>query len=137
MLLHLRVNCRSLDHVSRLQMLFRNRKVSRHSRFLLDFFGTASSVLEEKMALKVFFDSFSQPCRAVLMLLKANSIPFEGQVINIAKGKLCEKSTSSSVQLEAPSIPRICSPIWDVFVTSTAYFIESPLILRHESLEKP
>ena len=39
------------------------------------------------MALKVFFDSFSQPSRAVLLLMHANKIVYEKCVINIAKGK--------------------------------------------------
>ena len=40
------------------------------------------------MALRVFFDSFSQPCRAVLMLLRANDIPFEKVLVNVGKGEL-------------------------------------------------
>ena len=36
--------------------------------------------------LKVFFDSFSQPSRAVLLLLHANKIPYETHLIKIASG---------------------------------------------------
>lgn len=35
--------------------------------------------------LRFFFDAFSQPSRAVMMLLHANKIPYEHVVINIAK----------------------------------------------------
>ena len=37
--------------------------------------------------LKVFVDTFSQPCRAVLILLEANKIPYETHIVKIAKGK--------------------------------------------------
>ena len=37
--------------------------------------------------LKVFFDSFSQPCRAVLLLLHANKIQYEPKLIHIARGE--------------------------------------------------
>ena len=37
--------------------------------------------------LKVFVDYFSQPCRATLMLLDANKIPYESNLIKIAQGK--------------------------------------------------
>ena len=39
-----------------------------------------------KMALRLFFDSFSQPCRAVMLLLEANKIPYQKVVVNIGKG---------------------------------------------------
>ena len=35
--------------------------------------------------LRLFFDAFSQPSRAVVMLLIANKIPHERAVVNIAK----------------------------------------------------
>ena len=38
--------------------------------------------------LKVFFDSFSQPSRAVLILLGANKIKYDPCLINVAKGML-------------------------------------------------
>ena len=38
------------------------------------------------MALRLFFDSFSQPCRAVMLLLEANKIPYQKVLVNIAKG---------------------------------------------------
>lgn len=37
-------------------------------------------------AVKVFFDSFSQPSRAVLLLLTANKIKYDPFLVNIAKG---------------------------------------------------
>ena len=36
--------------------------------------------------LKVFFDSFSQPSRAVLLLLHVNKIPYEPMMIKLAQG---------------------------------------------------
>lgn len=39
-------------------------------------------------ALKVFFDSFSQPSRAVLLLLHANKIPYQPCMIKIAQGEV-------------------------------------------------
>lgn len=38
-------------------------------------------------SLKVFFDSISQPSRAVLLLLKSNNVTFEGVKILLAKGQ--------------------------------------------------
>ena len=38
--------------------------------------------------LKVFFDSFSQPSRAVLLLLQANKIPYQPCMIKIAQGEV-------------------------------------------------
>lgn len=38
------------------------------------------------MALKLFVDRMSQPCRAILILLEANKIPYEECIIKIAKG---------------------------------------------------
>ena len=35
--------------------------------------------------LRLFFDAFSQPSRAVIMLLTANKIPYEPVIVNIAK----------------------------------------------------
>ena len=37
--------------------------------------------------LKFFFDAFSQPSRAVWMLLEVNAIPFVPSLVNIASGK--------------------------------------------------
>lgn len=37
--------------------------------------------------LKVFVDTFSQPCRAILMLLEINKIPYETKIIKLAKGE--------------------------------------------------
>jgi glutathione S-transferase len=45
--------------------------------------------------LKVFVDKFSQPCRAVLMLLEANKIPYETSMVKIANGN--DKKISCSV----------------------------------------
>lgn len=39
-------------------------------------------------ALKVFFDSFSQPSRAVLLLLHANKILYQPCMIKIAQGEV-------------------------------------------------
>ena len=36
--------------------------------------------------LKVFFDSFSQPSRAVLLLLHVNKVPYEPMLLKLAKG---------------------------------------------------
>nr|QSX72302.1 glutathione S-transferase theta-like 2 [Halisarca dujardinii] len=49
------------------------------------------------MALKIFFDSFSQPCRAVLVLLRANNIPFEKEIINIGKGEHFQSDSLAKV----------------------------------------
>lgn len=38
-------------------------------------------------ALKLFFDSFSQPSRAVLLLLHANRVPYEASLIKIAQAE--------------------------------------------------
>lgn len=40
-----------------------------------------------KAGLKVFYDSFSQPSRAVLLLLHANNVKYEPRMIKIAQGK--------------------------------------------------
>lgn len=37
--------------------------------------------------LKVFYDAFSQPCRAVLLLLHANKVPYQPCMIKIAQGE--------------------------------------------------
>ena len=37
--------------------------------------------------LRVFFDSLSQPCRAVLLLLHANKIQYEPQLVRVSQGK--------------------------------------------------
>ena len=36
--------------------------------------------------LRMFYDLVSQPCRAVVMFLDANKIPYESAVIKIAEG---------------------------------------------------
>lgn len=41
--------------------------------------------------LKVFFDSFSQPSRAVLLLLHVNKVPYEPMLLKLAKG-VCQGS---------------------------------------------
>lgn len=38
-------------------------------------------------SLKFFFDAFSQPSRAVLILLELGNIPYKPCLINLAKGK--------------------------------------------------
>lgn len=43
-----------------------------------------------RTGLKVFYDSFSQPCRAVLLLLHANNLQHEPRLIQIAKGSTPE-----------------------------------------------
>ena len=48
--------------------------------------GVVPSDQETMAGLKVFFDSFSQPSRAVLLLLHANNVKFEPRMIKIAKG---------------------------------------------------
>ena len=40
-----------------------------------------------RTGLKVFYDSFSQPSRAVLLLLHANNVKYEPKMIKIAQGK--------------------------------------------------
>ncbi len=40
--------------------------------------------------LKCYLDMFSQPCRAVVILLEANQIPHESHLIKIAKGKAAQ-----------------------------------------------
>jgi len=37
--------------------------------------------------LRVFCDLFSQPCRAVVLFLEANKIPYESVPISLAEGK--------------------------------------------------
>ena len=39
-----------------------------------------------RTGLKVFYDSFSQPSRAVLLLLHANNVKYEPRMIKIAQG---------------------------------------------------
>nr|QGA31151.1 glutathione transferase theta 1 [Pardosa pseudoannulata] len=39
------------------------------------------------MGLKVYYDLMSQPCRALIMFLKLNNIPFESKVIALRKGE--------------------------------------------------
>ncbi|CAL1268839.1 unnamed protein product [Larinioides sclopetarius] len=50
------------------------------------------------MSLRVYYDLMSQPCRALLIFLKKNNIPFESKVIALRKGQqkllklfLCDK----------------------------------------------
>ena len=38
--------------------------------------------------MKVFFDLFSQPSRAVLLLLKTNGVPFEPMMLKLSQGIL-------------------------------------------------
>jgi len=40
--------------------------------------------------LRYYFDAFSQPSRAVMILLRANKIPYEPVIVNIAKRKLTD-----------------------------------------------
>lgn len=40
-----------------------------------------------RSGLRVFYDSFSQPSRAVLLLLHANNVKFEPRMIKIGKGR--------------------------------------------------
>lgn len=40
-----------------------------------------------RTGLKVFYDSFSQPSRAVLLLLNVNSVKYEPRMIKIGKRK--------------------------------------------------
>ena len=37
---------------------------------------------------KVYYDGVSQPCRAVLLLLKANNVPYEPVKISLFKSRL-------------------------------------------------
>ena len=37
--------------------------------------------------LKFFYDAFSQPCRAVQILLEAGNIPYQPCLVNIARGE--------------------------------------------------
>ena len=39
------------------------------------------------MTLKVFYDLMSQPCRALIMFLKLNNIPFESRIVALRKGE--------------------------------------------------
>ena len=43
--------------------------------------------------LKVFFDLFSQPSRAVLLLLKVNKVPYEPMMLKLSQGKPLASST--------------------------------------------
>ena len=47
-------------------------------------------LLREAMAsgsgLKVFFDLFSQPSRAVLLLLNVNKVPYEPMMLKLSQG---------------------------------------------------
>jgi len=36
--------------------------------------------------LRVFYDLFSQPCRAVVLFLEANKIPYESVLISLTEG---------------------------------------------------
>jgi len=47
--------------------------------------------------LRFFYDAFSQPSRAVMMLLHANKIPYEPVVVNIAKRECFHSSQSVSI----------------------------------------
>ena len=38
--------------------------------------------------LRIFYDLLSQPCRAVILFLEANKIPYETVVISLVEGKV-------------------------------------------------
>ena len=38
--------------------------------------------------IKVYYDGGSQPCRAVLLLLRANNVPYEPVKISLSKGQI-------------------------------------------------
>lgn len=42
---------------------------------------------EFKMTLKVFYDLMSQPCRALIIFLKVNNIPFESKIVALRKAE--------------------------------------------------
>jgi len=48
------------------------------------------------MTLKVFYDLMSQPCRAIIIFLKVNNIPFEAKIVALRKG---EHKSSEFTQL--------------------------------------
>ena len=37
--------------------------------------------------IKLYYDGFSQPCRALYLFLKLNNIDFEVKQVNLVKGK--------------------------------------------------
>ena len=43
---------------------------------------------------KLFLDALSQPCRAVMILLEANKIPYEACVVKVAEGIIAAKLAS-------------------------------------------
>ena len=50
--------------------------------------------------LKIFLDPISQPCRAVMILLDINNIPFEPQLVQILKG---EQHTNQNLRAANPN----------------------------------
>ena len=55
---------------------------------------TAESRSMSGQGLKVFFDLFSQPSRAVLLLLNANKVPYEPVMLKLAQGRDCSCPSS-------------------------------------------
>ena len=38
-------------------------------------------------SLKLYLDALSQPCRAIMILLEANKVPYEACVVKVAEGQ--------------------------------------------------
>ena len=77
--------------------------------------------------LKVFVDMMSQPSRSILLLLKANKIPFSPQVIDIAKG-IGLLLTSFQIQFEPNIISmavesKVNLPFHDLGCDSKDFFV--------------
>jgi glutathione S-transferase len=48
------------------------------------------------MSLKLYGNLLSQPCRAIFMLLKACQIPYEFELVDMAKGMLLNNTECSN-----------------------------------------
>lgn len=59
------------------------------------------------MALKFYYDDASQPCRAVHVLLDVNSIPYEGVVVSLGKGR--QAACSVGVMRDCSSVHTWCT----------------------------
>ena len=46
----------------------------------------------EERNVKIFFDLYSQPCRAVLLFLQVNKVPYEPVSLDLCNGKMCGSS---------------------------------------------
>ncbi|CAH1801026.1 unnamed protein product [Owenia fusiformis] len=53
--------------------------------------GGQSSLTKINMVLRVYYDLMSQPCRAIVMFLKLNHIPYEDKIVALRKGEHFEE----------------------------------------------